>query len=105
MDGVDLAGLASAGGPWLAFLGLVGAVVRLVTSGRLTPRSTLEDLRADRDARVAEAVSREKSWRDAYLTSQATMALMSTQINELMTVARLSGAVFRAIPTGQDDQT
>jgi hypothetical protein len=51
------------------------AVLWLVYSGRLVPRSTLEDVRADRDARIAEAEKdTERAWR-LYELEQASHAL------------------------------
>jgi len=39
------------------------AVVWLIYTGRLVPRSTLDDVRADRDARVKEANDDAEAWR------------------------------------------
>lgn len=39
------------------------AVMWLIYTGRLVPRSTLDDVRTDRDARVAEANADAEEWR------------------------------------------
>ncbi|MGV9535020.1 hypothetical protein ACWEU6_21870 [Streptosporangium sandarakinum] len=57
----------------LGALGVLFAVLWLVFSGRLVPnglvpRSTLEDVRSDRDARVAEANDDAEQWRQLYVS-------------------------------------
>ncbi|PZG20592.1 hypothetical protein [Nonomuraea aridisoli] len=39
------------------------AIIWLIATGRLVPRSTLEDVRADRDARLREAAADAEEWR------------------------------------------
>jgi hypothetical protein len=51
----------------LGAVGVLFAVLWLVFSGRLVPRATLEDVRADRDARVAEASQDATDWRQLYV--------------------------------------
>lgn len=55
-----------------AVLAFVGILLRLVFTGRLVPstlvpRTTLDDVRADRDARLAEANADAEQWRDLYI--------------------------------------
>lgn len=51
----------------LGAVGVLLGVLWLVFSGRLVPRSTLDDVRTDRDARVAEANDDATDWRDLYV--------------------------------------
>ena len=56
----------------LGALGVLLAVLWLVFRGHLVPatlvpRSTLDDVRADRDARLAEANADAGEWRDLYM--------------------------------------
>lgn len=51
-------------------IGLVLAAVLLVLSGRIVPRRVVQDIRADRDARVKEAREQTAIWRQAYQTSE-----------------------------------
>jgi hypothetical protein len=44
------------------------AALWLVLRGQLVPRSTLEDVRADRDARVTEASEDAEAWRQLYVS-------------------------------------
>lgn len=50
----------------LGATGILAAVVFMILTGRLVPRKVLEDVRADRDARLAEAAY----WHTAFQTSQ-----------------------------------
>ncbi|MEV0584116.1 hypothetical protein [Nonomuraea sp. NPDC050310] len=43
-------------------------VVWMIFSGRLVPRSHLEDVRADRDARIAEAQKDAEEWHALYVS-------------------------------------
>ncbi|MFF4617347.1 hypothetical protein [Nonomuraea jabiensis] len=49
-------------------LGVLLGVVWLIITGRVVPRSTLDDARADRDARVAEADQDATDWRALYVS-------------------------------------
>lgn len=51
----------------LGALGVLLGVVWLIITGRVVPRSTLDDARADRDARVAEANEDAEQWRQLYV--------------------------------------
>lgn len=52
----------------LGAIGVLFGVLWLVFTGRLVPRSTLDDARADRDARVAEANQDAEEWRRLYVS-------------------------------------
>nr|WP_062336209.1 hypothetical protein [Herbidospora sakaeratensis] len=59
------------GAVFSAMLALFGLVLRLIFTGKLVPsnlvpRSTLEDVRADRDARIAEAVEDAEAWQKLF---------------------------------------
>ncbi|GAA2308734.1 hypothetical protein GCM10010149_68570 [Nonomuraea roseoviolacea subsp. roseoviolacea] len=51
------------------------AVLWLVFTGRLVPRSTLDDVRADWDARVAEAAEDPEAWKQLYVAECQTHQL------------------------------
>lgn len=64
----------------LGALGVLLAVLWLVFRGHLVPatlvpRSTLDDVRADRDARVAEANNDTAGWRQLYVSECAAHEL------------------------------
>lgn len=51
-------------------IGLVLAAVYLILSGKLVPRRVVQDLREDRDKRVADAREQTSIWREAYQVSE-----------------------------------
>lgn len=87
---------------WLVVQGsavtILAGVVLAIIRGWLVPRKTLEDVRADRDARVAAAEAREEQWRQAYLTGQDTIRQLTQQHDELLEIGRTNSAVIQALP-------
>lgn len=80
---------------------ILGVVFLLVMLGRLVPRRTVEDLRADRDARLGE-VSRERdTWREAHRESEEARHLLQAQVGELLELSRTAGHVLAALPAPQ----
>jgi hypothetical protein len=76
---------------------LVTLVVLLILMGRLVPRSVLEDVRKDRDARVAEVIGERDTWRDAHRESEAARMESQAQVGELLELSRTADHVLRAI--------
>jgi F0F1-type ATP synthase membrane subunit b/b' len=87
---------------------IVTFVVLLILLGRLVPRSVLEDVRKDRDARVAEAIAdrdariaeahaERDTWRDAHKESEAARIEAQSQVGELIELSRTSAHVLRAL--------
>lgn len=77
-------GVLSAGLVFLAVL--LGLAARLLFAGKLVPRSTLEDARADAAA-----------WREAYLASEQARGEERRQTEELLTLARTTAQMITAI--------
>ncbi|MDX3527126.1 hypothetical protein P1P75_11900 [Streptomyces sp. ID05-39B] len=88
---------------------LVTLVVLLIFLGRLVPRSVLEDVRKDRDARVAEILAERDTWRDAHRESERARMEAQSQVGELLELSRTADHVLRAIrgevPGDAMDQT
>lgn len=76
---------------------LVALVVLMILLGRLVPRSVLDDVRADRDARLAELAAERNTWRDAHKESEAARIEAQTQAGELLELSRTADHVLRAI--------
>lgn len=76
---------------------LVALVVLMILLGRLVPRSVLEDVRADRDARVAEIAAERDTWRTAHRESEAARQEAQSQAGELLELSRTADHVLRAI--------
>lgn len=81
------------GGAWT----IVAFVVLLVFRGNLVPRSVLEDVRKDRDARIAEVIGERNTWRDAHKESEAARIDAQHQVGELLELSRTADHVLRAL--------
>ncbi|MEU1421461.1 hypothetical protein [Kitasatospora sp. NPDC005751] len=78
---------------------ILSAVVMLILVGRLVPRSVLEDVRADRDAQLAELRAERDSWKAAHATSEEARHLDQDSVRELLEVARTTEHLMRALPS------
>lgn len=104
---MDLSKLPLATGSATALLGLV---LLLVLLGKLVPRSTLEDARADveqvrkdRDRELAEKQREVELWRSAFINEVGTTRELTSQNSQLMEVARTADQVLRSLPAGNGD--
>lgn len=77
--------------PSLGATGLLAAVVIMVLTGRLVPRSSLEDLRTDKDKQI-------EIWRTAYETSMAAQEVQREQLSALLEANRTTTRVIQSIP-------
>jgi hypothetical protein len=89
----------AAGGP----VALLALTVLLILRGQLVPRATLEDLRADRDARISELATERETWRAAYLEEVEARRLAQEQVDELLEFARTGDHLLRTVlpPVGE----
>ncbi|MFJ7023244.1 hypothetical protein ACIQUW_33275 [Streptomyces sp. NPDC101117] len=81
------------GGAWT----IVTLVVLLILRGNLVSRAVLEDVRKDRDARVAEILAERDTWRAAHRESEAARLEAQGQVGELLELSRTADRVLRAI--------
>ncbi|MCP9205488.1 hypothetical protein [Streptomyces cucumeris] len=72
---------------------LITIVVLMVLTGRLVPRSTLQDMREERD-----------TWRAAHSESEAGRAADREQIRELLELSRTAGHVLTSLPQPQREE-
>lgn len=82
---------------WSAFLtptigatGLLALAVILIFRGSLVPRSTVNQMRADKEAQI-------QMWRDAYEMSQRAVDLKERQIDALLEATRTTSHVVAAV--------
>lgn len=73
-------------GPDALLTAIVSAVVWAILTGRLVPRSTLLDMRQDRDY-----------WRTAHETSEGTRTIMARQNERLVTNSEVTIQVLTAL--------
>lgn len=76
---------------------IVTLIVLLILRGNLVSRAVLEDVRKDRDARVAELVAERNAWREAHRESEAARIDAQNQVGELLELSRVADHVLRAI--------
>lgn len=77
---------------------LIALVVVLVLTGRLVPRRQLQDLREDRDARVAAAEKQALIWQGAYEAAVASRRTSDGHVSQLMETALVTKDVLQALP-------
>lgn len=89
---------------------LLGLVLLLVLLGKLVPRSALDDARADaeqarkdRDRALEEKQREVDLWRSAFINEVGTTRELSSQVTQLMEVARTADHVLRSLPAGNGD--
>jgi hypothetical protein len=85
-------------------LGAVGILLFFVVGvgvaiykGFLVPRRTVDDIRADRDARIAELVAEADEWRKAWQADHDLVVKMSGQMDTLLSAAQGSSAALQSL--------
>ena len=78
--------------------GLLALVVLMVLTGRLVSRRVLEDVRRDRDVRVAEARALAEVWRQAWETERAVRERAEGHAQLAIETARTATAVIGVLP-------
>jgi hypothetical protein len=81
---------------------LVGLVVLMVLTGRLVTRRQLDDVRADRDARLAEIAAERDTWREAHRVSEEARREAQDQTGELLELSRVSAHLLSALPAARE---
>ena len=81
------------GGAW----SIVTLVVLLVLRGNLVSRAVLEDVRKDRNERLAELTADRDKWRDAYLESEKGRMEAQAQAGELLELSRTAAHALVSI--------
>lgn len=76
--------------PTIGATGLLALAVILIFRGALVPRSTVDQMRKDKDAAIA-------MWKGAYETSQRAVEMKDRQIDTLLEAARTTTHVVSAV--------
>ena len=78
-------------GPDAVIIALLASCVWAVITGRLVPRSTLDDMRQDRDY-----------WREAHTTSEGTRSIMAQQVQKLLENSEVTNQVLTSLKKAAD---
>lgn len=76
---------------------LVAVIILLVLTGQLVTRRAVEDVRKDRDDRLAEARALAEMWRSAYEFEREARTALSEQSQLSIETARTATAMVRAV--------
>lgn len=79
-------------------VGILALVALMVFNGKLVARSVLEDVRKDRDDRLAEMRGIMTTWQNAYISSEAARQVAAGQVNQLLETGRIAEALLRSMP-------
>lgn len=82
--------------PALGTSGLLAAVVLMVLTGHLQPKSSVDERLADRDRQI-------ETWRTAYERALEIQAEQRTQLTAMVTANETATKVLRAIPRAVDE--
>ncbi len=77
--------------PSLGATGLLAVVVVLILTGRLVPKTALEDLRTDKDKQI-------ETWRGAYEKALEVQDAQREHIAALLDATRTTTRVIQALP-------
>ena len=76
---------------------LVTLVVLLIFFGKLVPRRIVDDVRSDRNDRIAELAAERDTWRNAYVESEKARLESQNQVGELLELSRTADHVLRSL--------
>lgn len=78
---------------------VLGVVVLFILLGRLVPRRTVDDLRADYQARIEQLIVERDMWMAAHKVSEEARHEDQQQSREMLELARTSVHVLRSLPS------
>lgn len=78
-------------------VGILAMVVTAIVFGRLVPRKVLEDVRTDRDARLAAEKARGDEWRAAALAQDERNDVQARQLSDLLEANRTTNALIETL--------
>jgi hypothetical protein len=84
---------------WLTALtpsALLSLGVLLIFTGKLRPKSAIDEIRQDRDARIAEAKEQIAVWREAYRISESARDKSAAALAESLEGLKLAEDALRA---------
>jgi hypothetical protein len=88
----------------VGFPGLLTLAIYLILSGKLVPRSVVEDVRADRDARIAAVQEDRDTWKEAYQISESGRDKQNSVLEILLEYAKTSDHLIRSVQQKISDE-
>jgi hypothetical protein len=73
-------------------------------TGRIVPRSVLDDVRTDRDSRLEAKEKVSQEWRQAYLNEHERGLVQDKQVVELLEHSRTTVRLLQAFPLPKEDR-
>ena len=93
---------------WLAhnsggvgFAGLVTLAIWLILTGRLVPKSSVDALRSDWNARLDAKETQVQDWKESTFRLQDTVAAQGAQLGELLEHSRTTAYFIQALASQQ----
>lgn len=84
--------------PSLGATGLLAVVVIMILTGKLVPKSQMDDVRSDKDKQI-------EIWRAAYETSMSAQEVQREQISALLEAAKTTTHVIQALPVYSNERS
>ena len=78
-------------------IGVLVLVVFFIISGRLRPNRSVQEVRQDRDDRLAECREQTQLWREAYELSEHARERQEALLRDVLDAVRTSASVLEAI--------
>jgi hypothetical protein len=73
-------------------------------TGRIVPRSVLDDVRLDRDARLEAKEKVSQEWRQAYLNEHERGLIQDKQVVKLLDNSETTVRILQAFPVPKEDR-
>jgi hypothetical protein len=84
-------------------IAVVMTIVVLILRGHLVPASVVREIRADRDARIAEISAERDTWRTACQERTESLYLTQGQVGELLELSRTANHVLASLPRALEE--
>lgn len=78
-------------------------VVLLVLFGKLRPNTSVQEVREDRDTRLAEVCAEKERWREAWMASEAARRELESGVDSVTDALATIEALIRAIQSANGD--
>jgi hypothetical protein len=84
-------------GPDALSVGLLGAFIWAILTGRLIPRRQHDDRINDHKERTLQLAEERDSWKQAHETSEGTRRIMSEQVEKLLAQATVTNQLLSSL--------